>query len=60
MVIKGSDSIGSKFVILEQVDYFTYLGYMVSNINELAINYKWDTFINLAGTVTAMFKPKYP
>ena len=42
--------------ILEHIHRFKYLGNMVSNTNELDINYKMNNFITITGIINNITK----
>jgi hypothetical protein len=64
MAFKGRDPFRSKIVtnnkIIEQVNFFKYLGNLISYDNEMDIDKKLNNYLKIPGIIYNVFRPKKP
>jgi len=64
MAFKRRDPVRTKIVtdnkIIEQVNLFNYLGYMISYEAELDIDNKLNNFLKITGILNNVFRPQKP
>jgi hypothetical protein len=62
MAFKGRDPFRSKIVtnnkIIEQVNFFKYLGNLISYDNEMDIESKLNNYLKILGIINNVFRPK--